>query len=356
MLDGHFVPREFTPVSAVLDQDLPTKKRSAATNVRAAVWRLAVAVVHRAFDVGVWLGVLLCVVAVVLRLTIRDSVPAFAPVFYATPLALVAGGLIFGSICFRAKQRRGAARFTLMLGAACIVWWWQTGCYARAVAVPRQHLRVLLWNLARGDAGWNAVGDAVKAREAPLIGLVEAGGDSPARRRYWKQRFPDHQAVFCGHQMVLLVAGEVLHEHAGSFDGNGWFGRVDVRIQGQEFTVVIVDVHSNPMRNRMKPMQGLAELCKTYCHGPTIIMGDFNTPPESAAFDVLRERHRNAFEQAGSGLAATWPVPCPVLGLDQIWTNEQVRVHRVDHGWSSVSDHRPVAAAVSFVGPSEHNR
>ena len=77
-------------------------------------------------------------------------------------------------------------------------------------------------------------------------------------------------------------------------------------------------------------------------------MGDFNTPTDSL---FLREIHRdfeNAFEQAGDGYSATWPLPVPVLTLDQIWVNKGIEVYRCRLGWSLRSDHRPVLTDITI--------
>ncbi len=77
---------------------------------------------------------------------------------------------------------------------------------------------------------------------------------------------------------------------------------------------------------------------------PFILAGDFNTPPDSVFMDLLRETGSNAFEQSGEGFRETWPVFAPLLTLDQIWGNRQIKWHRCRQLWSLRSDHRPVVA------------
>jgi endonuclease/exonuclease/phosphatase (EEP) superfamily protein YafD len=79
-----------------------------------------------------------------------------------------------------------------------------------------------------------------------------------------------------------------------------------------------------------------------------IVLGDFNTPADSAFFRPLRAFATNAFEVAGSGCAATWPMPLPVLSLDQMWTTGRLRAVRCEHMLSWRSDHRAVRAEFDF--------
>lgn len=73
-----------------------------------------------------------------------------------------------------------------------------------------------------------------------------------------------------------------------------------------------------------------------------MIFGDFNTPTASIHLDAWREAGlREAFEVAGRGLASTWPAPCPVLTLDQVWLSG-LRPLAARHVTTLSSDHRRV--------------
>ena len=80
-----------------------------------------------------------------------------------------------------------------------------------------------------------------------------------------------------------------------------------------------------------------------------LILGDFNTPRESALLDPLRANLTHAFESAGDGLAETWPAFLPVLSLDQIWSSPGLRAVWCEHGHSLRSEHRAVIADFDFV-------
>jgi vancomycin resistance protein VanJ len=81
---------------------------------------------------------------------------------------------------------------------------------------------------------------------------------------------------------------------------------------------------------------------------PVVIMGDVNTPSDSVQFRTLRKKFRNAFETGGRGNVTTWPMPCPVLAIDHIWTSGRVEVPRAWHVSSLQSDQAAVIAELSF--------
>lgn len=92
----------------------------------------------------------------------------------------------------------------------------------------------------------------------------------------------------------------------------------------------------------------LTEAVRPHLGRNLIVLGDFNTPRESVFFIPLRAEMTHAFEAAGRGLAETWPLPLPMLNLDQIWTNRGLRVRHCEHGYSFRSDHRAVIADFAF--------
>jgi endonuclease/exonuclease/phosphatase family metal-dependent hydrolase len=73
---------------------------------------------------------------------------------------------------------------------------------------------------------------------------------------------------------------------------------------------------------------------------PDIIVGDFNAPRRSRALCPLPEGFSHAYDDAGCGWSYTWPVPCPVLAIDQCITGSRVKALKYDLGVSRHSDHR----------------
>jgi endonuclease/exonuclease/phosphatase (EEP) superfamily protein YafD len=112
---------------------------------------------------------------------------------------------------------------------------------------------------------------------------------------------------------------------------------------GRALTVVVVHPRSTPTLPRAAAFDALEQLLAGLRGEPLVVMGDFNTPSDSVFFDPLRRDLHSAFETAGTGYAASWPMPFPVLAIDQVWASDSVRVRSCHLAGSSASDHRLVS-------------
>jgi hypothetical protein len=285
---------------------------------------------------------------VLLRLTWQDSIPVLAPFFYATPLALIWTGLLSASGLFLALRMPSLAFWAAFSAIVGWGWWEQTHMLRANEATSANSVRVVFWNTARLKAGWPSVAERIAQRSSPLMGFVEAGPDDSEDRQRWQRAFPDHRPIFFGNGMVLLTQGNVLDVSRGELAKGCYYGRAKLNWDGKPLTVLLVDIHSSPFFSRETALANLTELANELRAVPVLIMGDFNTPADSVHFRDLRESFRNAFEAGGRGHVATWPVPCPVLAIDHIWTSPRISVHRARHDWSLESDHCAVIAELSF--------
>jgi endonuclease/exonuclease/phosphatase (EEP) superfamily protein YafD len=148
--------------------------------------------------------------------------------------------------------------------------------------------------------------------------------------------------------MLCLVRGEIVSIEEGSLGENSYRSLIHARIRDRDLTVLQVDITGFPRVSRRPPLHALTELVGQHRSECLIVLGDFNTPKDSRFIAPLRAEMTNAFEAAGSGYAATWPLPLPVLTLDQIWTTDRLRAVRCEHMISWRSDHRAVVAEFDF--------
>lgn len=81
------------------------------------------------------------------------------------------------------------------------------------------------------------------------------------------------------------------------------------------------------------------------CPYPFIVCGDFNDIPFSYTYQVLRQDLSNAFEEAGSGLGATYNGPIPFLRIDNQFYSQGLKAYEFrTHQEMGLSDHLPIAA------------
>lgn len=306
--------------------------------------------VARIFLAGAITGSVLLALGAVLHLTIRDRIDGLAILFYLTPWPVIAAGSAVLAVFWSWKKRRRAAAAFACLAVAALGAWLGTSWFRHDAPARRGDLRVVHWNVDRpqsrlpGDARW------LRAQDADIIALAE-GHDrrkAPTLAR-WQAEFPDYQVVEFAGEMTCLIRGKILAQESREFTANSYCALLHIEIRGRPVTVLQVDITPRPMQSRRRSFANLAILARPHFGENFILLGDFNTPRESALLAPLRADLTHAFEAAGSGLAETWPWPLPVLALDQIWSSRRLRAVHGAHGRSLRSDHRAVIADFAFV-------
>jgi endonuclease/exonuclease/phosphatase family metal-dependent hydrolase len=301
------------------------------------------------------LGVIVWAHGILLRWTVRDSVDALAPLYYATPWPVIAALTL--PLSWRFRRNPQAVFAGLFLTHVFMGLWLlesaRTGDRPRVVA----DLRVVQWNVARPVRNFPAVAQSLRAMGADVIAISEPlparHGDqtTPQTARMkaeWRKAFPEQAAVFSDGNLLLLVRGEIVQTESGPLADGGVFAQHEVRVRGRAFRVLQIDLEARPTHSRRAPLAALAEKVRALEARPLIVLGDFNTPRDSVHFAPLRREVVNAFEKAGFGLGDTWPMPLPVLSLDQIWCGRGLAPLFCEHYGTVRSDHRPVVADLRF--------
>lgn len=286
------------------------------------------------------------VAGVLLHLTVRDAVPVLSIVYYMLPRGvLLALASLAAAVPGLQRRQRESLRW-LCVAAAIGIWWLAGEWRWAAPAAAGGGIRVMYWNTCRGAAGWEAVMQRIEDERPDLVALGEAAPPSDAQRTLWRTRLPQYDISFLGGGMMCLVRGSSSVARVSRIDGRTEVRELDVTIDGVQYRCLIVDVYAHLLYDRRRALAAIAMLADESADMPLLVLGDFNTPLESLNFAALRRGHVNAFEQAGSGYAATWPSFAPVLSLDQAWVNSRVEVLECRHGRTAASDHRPVLLRV----------
>lgn len=289
---------------------------------------------------------LLLLATYVLRYLFRDAYPGLSILYYITPGAvMLCLGLFVLTLSALARRNRGFWVFACMVLAAR--WYisdWKIS-HASAIDGDNPNISILFWNIAR-TRDLAPIAEYINSVDADIVAFVEAGPANEDRRNFWSTNCPDYDASLLGGGIQLLVKGES-GDTWPEVIGPGSISRtIPVEVRGQKLNLIIADVCSYPHYSRAEPLANVARLAEELADEAVVVMGDFNTPPDSVHFRPLRERHLQAFEAAGSGYAPTWPLPVPVLELDQTWINGRMRPVECRHLWTTLSDHRPVLTKV----------
>lgn len=300
-----------------------------------------------AFAVGL---AFVAVLATGIRFWPRDGIQLLAPVFYATPPGVTLG---MATLSWLLVRKRGRRRLNWGTGLLVIV------LAAVLVAGRQSHVqqpaavKVGFWNIASGGLGWDPIVSQVASWDADIVGLAESNqsvryDDPLVQRNFWLERFPGYSVIRFPRGMRLLTKHPAKVISKGKLGDRSNYGVAKLEINGEVVFVVMADFVSGPTFSRKPSFDALHEILGNLPAGPVILMGDMNTPTESVHFDDLRRNFRNAFEERGSGFYHSWPMPMPVLPLDQVWVNEAMSVGSCELEWTLRSDHRPLVCTLSI--------
>lgn len=330
-------------------------------------------------------------VGLALHLTVRDSLPDLAVLFYALPAPVLA------TIAFAGFAVSWGRPFWTVLLVGVGLWaagmtvsvnGWPTESLTSGSAPPDpddsaapRPLRLLCWNTFLDVwAGEDAVGtsEVVAATQPDLFAVIEAGlgHDEPSYSADgWRDRVPGYEPIWLRNRFMALTADRITEGFADADaarlrnltrqpdldlppDSYHRIVTFDWRAEPAEpddagwrtVTLIMMHPRSDPRWDRGPTMAALTrEVERLAADGPLIVCGDFNLPSDSALHDRLRQTMRSAAEIApGIRYRPTWPCPLPVLELDQVWVSKHFEVHRFASPATWASDHQPLVVELSL--------
>lgn len=292
-----------------------------------------------------WLGIPVVIAGLLIRLTVRDDVDAVAWIFYATPWAVLTAFSAICTIHWRARKR--VLIVAAIVFAGCFTMWVARNIRFGPDTKSQGAFRVAYWNVARPEMRLNSILAQANRMEAQFYVFGEHRFTGQAQSR-WEENFGGRFVMPLARELLFVAPEAVKRIDGGSLGGAGGCQLCRAMVKGREVFFLLVDFTATYNKSRRPAFDRLFQIIDAYAEKPLLVIGDFNTPSDSAHFDRLRTRLKSAFESSGSGYAATWPMPLPVLELDHIWYNKHLRVLRCEHPTSLYSDHRAVVADIDF--------
>ncbi len=240
-----------------------------------------------------------------------------------TPVALLSALLAVAASLRPAPRARVRSRRIIIAGAvAMLVGAWLIAVDGRIGPRPAPGgLRLVHWtmNHAKGDS-FPAVNQAIIDLDADLAVLTYPGpleGYGPLVASLGE----GGRATSCG-QFLLFSRLEVVEARplvAAEAADIALF-RVDAtEALGRALVIYVVDLPSDPWRPRAELARFLRrQLDGLAAPAPDIVLGDFNMTRNSAAMRILIPGHTDAYDQAGSGWAGTYPREMPLYHIDHV--------------------------------------
>jgi len=296
------------------------------------------------------------ILGVILRATVRDTIPGIAIAYYALTPVVIAVCFAAGSALLAARRRYFAAYAALFAAALMAILGGlnQLG-FAPCADLDRRQLRVVTWNVGglrgRASAIRADVAEVLAGFDADVAVLSEAPRFSSGNINFWRSRFPGYSVAVPddGLGLVILSKSSLIDVSLHKLGRGAHLVSARGSFQGRPLEIFLVDLPSNPRAVRQPFIQSPQLLRPPPSGTGRVLMGDFNTPRDSTWFAAYDGLYTNAFDQAGQGWRGTWPSLAPVLDIDHIWTAGSLLAVCARVPAIRSSDHRPVVADLAWI-------
>jgi vancomycin resistance protein VanJ len=263
----------------------------------------------------------------------RDRTLPTALLFYV-PSAVVAA--VVAGLALVARWRRQAAwplALAALAPAAVALGVENRWAPAPPPARRSEVFRVVHWNVS---GGW--VGAAEQAREIarrdPDLVVLSEGPERVARRVL--AELPGFTSRSFGSLSLLARAldGSELLERGPALQVVG----ATVPWRELKIRILAVNLGSALLQPRAPSLERVLELVRA--RRPDLVVGDFNAPRRSRALADLPAGWRHAYDEAGHGWSASWPMPVPLLAIDQALVGPRFQAAGYRLAGTPWSDHR----------------
>lgn len=288
------------------------------------------------------LGWLTLLVGLLLQIWLKDHDARWAVFFYAMPKPCLLG--LSALLTCWPKLGRNQRVPACLTSLGLVFWWLSTSwCMSERATVPNKNgpndepLTILYWNLCRPTALDQEMVDLVKQTQPDLAVFVEAGNAGAFLANY-AESLPDYRPELMQRNIMRLSRLKTASHRSPVYPRMAAYAQFDLAGRGPDFPVIVADIFPHMFHSRKPQIDNVFAL--TNQRPDAVIIGDFNTPLESAHLTQFRKHFTEAFEAAGFGLKETWPWGMPLLSIDHIWVGSEWEVLAADKFWRLTgSDH-----------------
>lgn len=286
-----------------------------------------------------WLALL---AGILLQLWLKDRHVSWAVFFYAMPKPCLIGLALV--LAIDARRVRWQQMIAVSAMISLMIWWTMTSLSFAAgpdKSAAENEVTLLYWNLCRPNQLDREAVELVKELNPHFAAFVEPGRNVGQLLPSYEALLPGYTAAWMPRGILWLSRVPSRYRERGKLDGAGAFARFEVNGLGPAFPVVVADVTPHFFHSRE---QQLAEaLAQSQERSDAIIVGDFNTPLESAMLDGYRAQFTNALEVGSTGFRETWPMGLPLLSIDHVWVGKDWEVIDAKKIWCLTgSDHAAI--------------
>ncbi|MGE0495193.1 MAG: endonuclease/exonuclease/phosphatase family protein [Vulcanimicrobiota bacterium] len=298
----------------------------------------------------------LCLIPVYFRLVPERHwvtvLPCYAPpLVWLAPLPLLAG------LAWWLKVRPALIASALVLPLLLA-----SGLQLSAPARPGS-LRAISYNIQAGLGGPARLADYLLKHSPDIIALQEArtpiAPGHPDPVPILAERLVGYQLVRGGirDELAIFTRLPVLEQKSHSLDGLSQALEATVEVNGSPLRVLDVHLMTGDPEGKLKGQASATQRLQLTADTrrrqidalltllddpvPTLLMGDFNTPPRSHHYWRLRSLAQDAFTH-GTGWGLTYKSHLPLWRIDYAWLSPDLTVTGCWTASVKLSDHRPL--------------
>lgn len=274
-------------------------------------------------QIKIALQVFLCVV-IVIHITIKDYFYLSSLIFYATPLPLIALGILFLLLFVKASTRK-----YYIVTVLIILGIWVKNSYIQTTSENiSEGFEIVLWNAYRTEN----FEDAFQENESlpDVMVLIECDEKEYASIQ---KKYPNYHFQLT-EEAIGIFSKTPIKIHSNTTTKQNV---TIVHFSTQNTYFYAIDVTANIKYFREPMLKSVISEIKT--EGKTIILGDFNTPFESLFFKNFKKKYQHAFTKKGNGFRETWFWNIPLLSLDHIWVSNDLEILKTEKISTWKSDH-----------------
>jgi vancomycin resistance protein VanJ len=286
---------------------------------------------------------------------------------YLPQALFLAPSVVLLSLCLLLRRWRqaGGNLVSAIVGVGLLF----SGAYRWPHSAGGGAVRVMTWNVMGLDGDPDGVLAAIRRERPDVLMIQEANrAHGPEPVTWLLTRLSGWHSVRGGDVAILapypLAAPRQFT--LGPRDTSRVALLTSLRVDGHELSVLTVHfntglprqpferVWDHPRRNmteaaavRKEQADHLMEIVAHIGH-PLILGGDFNSPPDAYACQVLSPPLRSAFTAAGTGFGWTFPSPHPVLRIDHLFVSREFEARSSRVLPVLASDHRPLVADLDW--------
>ncbi|MCB0432060.1 MAG: endonuclease/exonuclease/phosphatase family protein [Mangrovimonas sp.] len=257
-----------------------------------------------------------------IHFTIRDSCFITSLFFYAFPLPVI----IFLALLVYLLSKERIKRVSGVLMLSLFFFWFSRSYQYHSFETGEETIEVVFWNANH----YRDFSDAIQENGhiPDVLVLVEC---HEFMRKNVRDRFPDYFVETFGTEIAILSKSPI--ENIQTISEMNKPDIVNFETKNLRFS--IVDMPASLALAR-KPMLDFAF---EHTKNADVVMGDFNTPLESAHFDSFKLKFQHAFTEKGKGFTETWFWNLPILSLDHFWVSKETTLLSVEKIATFQSDH-----------------